>query len=151
MSRWLSALSRSSRGRTDHCHLLHWLQRESRRQPLRWRRVFLEALEDRALLADITWIAAGGGAFNVASNWSPAQVPSSADNAIIALDGTYTVTATTSHTVASLSLGASIGTQALSISAGTFQITATSTVNNNGVLNLSGGTLTGSGELTVSG
>ena len=45
----------------------------------------------RANAADLVWI--GGSAnWNAAGNWSPAQVPTAADNAFVTNNGTYTVT-----------------------------------------------------------
>src|SRR5262245_56083332 len=133
----------------------HFLDRDSlknvRVAAPRYRRLRGEWLEDRSLLADITWFAPGGGAWNVATNWSPAQIPGAGDNALITLDGSYTVTVPTSQTVASLTLGATSGTQSLAVNAGTFQMDAASFVNANGILNLNNGTLTGAGSLTVGG
>ena len=66
-----------------------------------------------------TWIA-GVGSWGVASNWSPAGVPTSSDSVCITNPGTYTVTMapTDSGAVASLTLGAPTaggGTQTLSV------------------------------------
>ena len=41
--------------------------------------------------ADLVWIG-GTGNWNVAGNWSPAQVPTAADNAFVTNAGTYTLT-----------------------------------------------------------
>ena len=41
--------------------------------------------------ADLVWIG-GTGNWSAAGNWSPAQVPTAADNAFITNSGTYTVT-----------------------------------------------------------
>src|ERR1017187_1207040 len=56
--------------------------------------------------ADLVWIG-GTGNWNAAGNWSPAQVPTAADNAWITNSGTYTVTvpAGTTATSASLTVG----------------------------------------------
>ncbi len=45
-------------------------------------------------MAQIHWTNAAGGDFNTATNWSPATVPGSGDDAIInaATKGGYTVT-----------------------------------------------------------
>jgi hypothetical protein len=40
--------------------------------------------------ADLVWIG-GTGNWNAAGNWSPSQLPTAADNAIITNHGTYTV------------------------------------------------------------
>lgn len=42
--------------------------------------------------ATITWTNTSGGKWSVAANWSPNQVPSNTDNALITTPGTYTVT-----------------------------------------------------------
>ena len=44
-----------------------------------------------AKATDLVWIG-GTGNWNAAGNWSPAQVPTAADNAFITNTGTYTVT-----------------------------------------------------------
>ena len=43
-------------------------------------------------MATITWTAATSGDWNVASNWSPTQVPGKDDDAIISAPGTYLIT-----------------------------------------------------------
>ena len=63
--------------------------------------------------AQIVWTNTAGGYWNVATNWSPNQVPSSADDAVITASGTYTVTLNTSSTVNSLALGGTSGQQTL--------------------------------------
>ena len=57
----------------------------------RRRRLSLETLESRRLLATITWAASGGGDWDTATNWSPQQVPGSGDEAIINLSSAGTV------------------------------------------------------------
>lgn len=63
--------------------------------------------------AQIVWTNTSGGYWNDAANWSPNQVPSSADDAVIAANGTYAVTLNTSPTINSLALGGASGQQAL--------------------------------------
>jgi hypothetical protein len=43
-------------------------------------------------MATISWTTGAAGAWSSASNWSPAQVPGSGDDALIAGSGTYQVT-----------------------------------------------------------
>ena len=66
--------------------------------------------------ADLVWIG-GTGNWNAAGNWSPAQVPTAADNAIITNIGTYTVTvpAGTTATAGTIAVGGASGTQTLAI------------------------------------
>jgi CSLREA domain-containing protein len=106
-----------------------------------------------AMPGDCVWNNAAGGNWGTASNWDSCGggVPGMSDNALITLDGTYTVTLNVTATILGLTLGGSNGTQTLSISANTLTLNDTSTVNANGILSQSGGTLTGSGNLTVSG
>jgi hypothetical protein len=49
-------------------------------------------------MAIIHWKIATSGDFNTASNWNPAVVPGSGDDAIIDAVGTYTVTSSTTNT-----------------------------------------------------
>ena len=100
--------------------------------------------------ADIVWTNTAGGNWGTAANWNPNQVPGSADNAFITNSGTYTVTVSANASVASFNLGGSSGTQSLTVSGGTFTNNGASTSSANGVLNLSGGTLSG-GTVNLSG
>ncbi len=103
---------------------------------------------------DLVWI--GGSAnWNAAASWSPAQVPGAADNAFITNAGTYTVTvpANTPVTVGSVSVGGAGGIQTLAIDKTTLTLNGASVINANGRLDflVSGSTLTGAGNLTVTG
>ena len=69
---------------------------------------------------DVHWIK-GSGDFAVATNWSPARVPLPADNAIIDATGNYIVGSAANETVSTLAM---LANSTLSISAGTFAITA---------------------------
>ena len=51
-----------------------------------------------ACASAINWTNIAGGNWSVAANWSPNQVPGSADDAVITNAGTYTVTLDTSPT-----------------------------------------------------
>ena len=57
------------------------------------------------LAAAISWNNPAGGNWSTAANWSPASVPGVADDAIITLNGTYTVTQDVAVSVNSLTLG----------------------------------------------
>jgi hypothetical protein len=54
-------------------------------------RFVLEQLEDRCLLAPISWTNPAGGFWDVGSNWSNGTGPGSADDAIIDQPGTITI------------------------------------------------------------
>jgi hypothetical protein len=109
------------------------------------------ALISSAGAATVSWTNLNGGNWNVATNWSPNQVPGSADTALITAAGAYTVTLNTSPTVNSLTLGGSSGQQTLATAGNTLTWTNVGAINSNGVLDLNGGALAGSGLLTVSG
>ena len=99
----------------------------------------------------INWTNVAGGNWNVATNWSPNQVPTSSDNAIITNAGAYTVTLDTSPTVGALTLGGGSGQQTLATAGYTLTLSSNSVVNANGILALNGGTLDDNGGMTVSG
>ncbi len=102
--------------------------------------------------ADIVWTNTLGGTWGTAANWSPNQVPTSADTAWITNNGTYTVTQNVaSATALSLALGGTSGTQTLNHNGGTLALGAGGSSSANGAYALSGGTLTGSGTLTLGG
>jgi hypothetical protein len=90
-----------------------------------------------------------------AGNWTPAQVPTAADNVWITNSGTYTITlpAGSSGTAASVTVGGASGTQTLTIDRATLTLNGTSAVNANGqiALSVAQSILTGAGNLTVNG
>ena len=55
-------------------------------------RLFVEILERRQVLSTITWNLSTGGDWDTPTNWSPAQVPTSADDAVINLSSAGSVT-----------------------------------------------------------
>src|SRR5262249_36841437 len=73
--------------------------------------------------------------------------PTTNDDVLITLSGTYTVTLNVSASIKSLTHGGSTGTQTLLMSANSLASTAVSTVQSNGVFNFNGGSL--NGPLTV--
>ena len=105
----------------------------------------LFALGSIAHAATITWASTNSGDWNIATNWSPAQVPASGDDVIITNSGTYTITNNSSAMLDTLELGGTNGIQTLSVASLT--LTNASMVNSNGVLNWSGGDL--EGPLTI--
>jgi hypothetical protein len=99
-----------------------------------------------------TWVA-GVGYWGVASNWSPAGVPTAGDSVCITNPGTYTVTMAPadSGSVASLTLGAPTpggGTQTLSI-VGQSNLSGATTVHQTTLTLTSGGAITQSGQLIL--
>jgi alpha-L-arabinofuranosidase len=112
----------------------------------------LEALECRLLFSTDVWIASSGGSWNTASNWSLDAVPTSANDVVIDQTGVQ-VTLSGNATVNSIS----ITDASLSITGGILAITATSSINDNGVLVVnnatvalaSGANLSNSGSITV--
>ena len=101
-------------------------------------------------MATLSWKNAANGNWNLAANWTPGTIPSSADIAQITIAGTYTVLLTSARTLTGLTLGATSGIQTLDINGNILTLKGASTVSNNGVLNLASGTLTGAGALTIS-
>ncbi len=107
-----------------------------------------------ATAADLVWIG-GTGNWDAAANWSPAQLPTAADNVFITNTGIYTVSIPNAvdPTVASLTLGGASGVQTLSLGRSILTLNGGSIVNGNGQLTLTVGnsTVTGPGALTVNG
>ena len=101
--------------------------------------------------ADIAWTNTAGGNWATAASWSPNQAPGPADNAYITNAGTYTVTVSGNAGVSTLTLGGSVGTQTLNLSGGTFSLNGPGGGSAHAVLNLSGGTLAGPGQLVLAG
>src|SRR5229473_6283831 len=117
-------------------------------QPARRRKLFfvprLELIEERTLPSLVAWINPLGGDWDNPLNWLGAQVPGPADTALISLPGiTVTHASAIADSVQSLS-----STAGIDISAGSLSLAAASTATS---LNLTGGTLTGAGNLTVAG
>ncbi|HET8945508.1 MAG TPA: hypothetical protein VFQ07_00860, partial [Candidatus Polarisedimenticolia bacterium] len=102
----------------------------------------------------IGWANPVSGNWNTPANWNPPQVPGASDDAIITVDGTYTVTVDADVSVASLTLGGTSGTQTLSLpslSPRTFTLSGPGSVGAHGVIAHAGGTFRGTGTLTVDG
>src|SRR3954452_14060273 len=72
--------------------------------------------------ADIVWTNLAGGTWGTAVNWSPNQVPTSADTAWLTNNGTYTVTLNVAAVATNLVLGGISGTQTLNHTAGIFAL-----------------------------
>ncbi len=70
-------------------------------------------------MATIKWKTGTSGDFDTAGNWTPGQIPATADNVEIIAAGTYTVTSSVSNTVNTLEMAASA---TLAVTGGTFAI-----------------------------
>lgn len=101
--------------------------------------------------ATINWTNTLGGDWSNAANWDPNQVPGAADIAQITNSGTYTVTTSSNASVNVLTLGGAVGRQTLVLSGGNFILGSISTGNAQGVFNITGGTLGGTGGLILAG
>jgi hypothetical protein len=100
----------------------------------------MEPLEDRTLLATMSWNIASGGDWDVAGNWvntsnpSDHHAPTAADDAVISVSGiSVTHTQSNSDTVNSL-----ISIAAISLSNGTLSLANTSSISSNFAHRLAG-------------
>ncbi|HEX8073006.1 MAG TPA: LamG-like jellyroll fold domain-containing protein [Pyrinomonadaceae bacterium] len=105
----------------------------------------------------VNWINPAGGNWNVAANWRDAaganRVPGASDNAVIDLDGNYTVTLNVNATVSTLTIGraASVGTQTLANAAQSLTVTDGGFIAATGVYAQSGGNTTLTGTYAING
>jgi hypothetical protein len=104
-----------------------------------------------AAAATLTWTNAAGGSWDVAANWSPNQVPTAGDTALITTPGTYAVTNSSGGSLATLQAGAASGTQTVHFTGGQWSISGTATFSPSAPLRWSGGTWAGTGTVTVQG
>src|SRR5512147_403018 len=101
--------------------------------------------------AVITWTNTSNGNWSVAANWSPNQVPSTNDTAVITNAGIYTVTLNLDRTLAGLIIGGDSGTQTVATAGRTLTLAADGVVNPNGRVLLSGGAISGTNQLRLAG
>jgi fibronectin-binding autotransporter adhesin len=105
--------------------------------------------------AIVSWTSAVSGNWSDGTKWSSnPNPPQPGDDVVINVAGTYTVSLNVDPTINSLTLGAGSGTQTLQTAnfrTLTLAGPNASTVSGGGVLHVSGGTLTGASDLTVSG
>ena len=116
----------------------------NRRESCRSRKPSIERLEDRTLLATVTWD--GGGVLNNWSdplNWDKDAIPGEADTAVIDLRDTFTVTLDVNATVEKLLVGGTVGTQTLDASNHTLKVALEVQISSQGVLTASGTTIIG--------
>lgn len=113
--------------------------------------------------ATVIWTNQLGGAWTQAANWSPNQIPGSQDFAVITNQGTYAVTASAPIEISGLIFGSeggsqtlALGTNACTINGGDPSIVAGGIVGGStnltlaaGRLQWTGGTLAGSGTMTI--
>ncbi len=105
-----------------------------------------------AQVVTFRWLNTGGGNWSVATNWDLGFVPSAGSTVIIDLAGTYTVNLDVDAAIDMLALGATTGTQTLTIATNSLTLSgAVSTVGTNGVVDLSGSMLAGASGMSVSG
>jgi uncharacterized repeat protein (TIGR01451 family) len=97
----------------------------------------------------VLWTNAAGGMWSDRGNWSSGSVPTVADSVEIVLTGTYSVTLDTDAVVGHVSLGGPSGTQRLVVSAPALTVDSVLVVRAGGLLELSGGVLTGPGTVSI--
>jgi len=95
----------------------------------------------------LTWTNNGGSGFwHDDTNWNPERVPIDGDDVIIPV-GTDSVT----HSSGTTNLNSLLCSGNLTISNGILNFSSASSIDTGGTLNLSGGTLGGGGDITISG
>ncbi len=106
------------------------------------------ALEPRTMLSTVVWTNPAGGDWDTGANWSTGSVPGASDDVTINIPAGITVFhgQTDADTVNSLTV---TGSGTLSIPSGSLAIESASTIA--GPFDLMGGTLGGTGTLTVAG
>jgi hypothetical protein len=111
----------------------------------------LLAMASAAHAATITWTNTSGGNWSDAANWSPNQVPTNTDTALISTPGTYTVNLDVPGVVTNLTLGAGGGAGGVQtfVMTNTFNVNSLLLVTGGGVLNASGENAVISAALTV--
>lgn len=98
-----------------------------------------------------SWVGGTSSSWNEMANWSPAAVPGVNDTALITMDGDYTVILDVDATVSKIVLGGSTGSQTLSLSNSTLTMNGSIEVGANGILSVTGSTISGTGSILNSG
>src|SRR5262245_39331982 len=96
--------------------------------------------------ADYFWQNISGGNWNVAGNWAagPTPPPGAADNAIIDIGGSYTITLNDARSITNLTLTNFSAGATLNHTAGTLTVSGTIALNHlQGIYSLNGGTISG--------
>jgi hypothetical protein len=101
--------------------------------------------------ATINWTNTAGGNWSAGNNWSPHQVPTNTDNALITTPGTYTVNLDVPGVVTNLTLGAGGGAAGVQTLVATNLLTVYSLalVTGGGVLNSSSNNAGFAGAMTI--
>ena len=99
----------------------------------------------------VAWTNPEGGSWHDPANWSGGAVPGEGDVAVLAPEGTYTVTLEEHIVVAALIMEGGEGTRTVMTKRPTIKIRGASRVGPGQVLHLDGGILTGPGDLEVEG
>ncbi len=108
-------------------------------------RPMFELLESRKLMANISWIAAGGGSWSTAANWSSGTVPTAADDVTIPdLVGDQNITITTTASVNSIT-----SQEDVTLSPGGALTVASSAAFDSGLILNTTGTFTANGVTTL--
>ena len=97
----------------------------------------MEFLEDRRMMATISWINAIGGSWNNAANWSGGALPGPSDDVVIDIAGVNTIT----HSSGIDTIHSLTSQEILALSGGTLKVTRA--VQGAGTITLAGGTLDG--------
>jgi hypothetical protein len=112
-------------------------RRPIRRAASRIERLLLERLEDRVVPAPVTWVNPAGGDWDTPGNWSTDALPGSTANVIIpAVSSPITHSQAINDTVASISTAGN-----LTLSGGSLTVTGNVSVTSGAVFLLEGGTL----------
>jgi hypothetical protein len=99
----------------------------------------------------IAWSAAVSGNWSDSTKWTGGVVPTAADDVVITMAGTYTITLDTNPTVNSLTIGEASGSQTLTGVEKTLNINTATIVNAKGVIDLGGGVLNLNDASTLAG
>jgi len=91
---------------------------------------------NHAIAGKVSWVSAVSGNWSDGTKWSEGVKPSSGDDVLITVDGTYTVTLDDNATVTSLTLGGTTGTQTLTGSGRTLTLDGPSTIGSYGRLSI---------------
>src|SRR5262245_6943504 len=117
-------------------------------------RLRFEQLEERCMLATVTWDGGGGNFdWNNDANWDGDKVPGAEDIAVIDLNETFTINLTTNVTIAGLTLGGNSGSQTLNLDTSRkLTINGPATITPHGVLILNeSNSIEGTGTLSNQG
>jgi len=101
----------------------------------------LEALEERIAPASVDWTNAAGGNWDVGTNWSTGQVPTTGDDVKIDTAGAATILIQAGDSLSANSVTTTSANDTLSVTGGSLTVT-TGTSTLSGPLSMTGGSLT---------